>query len=163
MADRPFTGWKTGGRFIGTAVLLAGLVSISDEAGAAPQILGLLATGGPVDLICEDGQCAAEFTSFCLQLERRGPGYLASYRIATPGRVTLTVASSEGAVVSMPADGRVAVEAVRGYTVVRLSVPGARVAALGGGLASVTVGEGVSLVPIAEPGDPDPLTATETE
>jgi len=160
MADRPFIDWKTRGRFIGAAVLSVCFVT-ANPAGAAPQILGLLATGGPVDLICEDGLCAAEFSSFCLQRERRGPGYLAAYQIASPDRVTLTIASPEGEMISMPAGGRVSVEAVRGYTVVRLSMPAARIAALGGVSASVTVGEHVSLVPVAEAGDPDPLSAAE--
>jgi len=161
MADRPFSDRKSLGRFIVGVVLLAGLVTAS-PAGAAPQILGLLATGGPVDLTCEDGRCAAEFSSFCLQRERRGPGYLAAYKIASSGGVTLTIASPEREAISMPAGGLVSIEAVRGYTVVRLSMPAARIAAFGGVSASVTVGEHVSLVPVADAGDPDPLTDNET-
>jgi len=150
------------GLFIGAAAVLLAGFTVANPVAAAPQILGLLATNGPVDLICEDGQCAAEFSSFCLQRDRRGPGYRALYRIAASGGITLNVERSGGTVATMPAAGMVTVEAVRGYTVVRLSMPAARIRALGGTSASVTVGDGVSLVPIAVAGDPDPLTAAET-
>ena len=79
------------------------------QATAATQILGLAATGGPVPLHCEDGRCTAEFSSFCLQRDRKGPGFEAQYRVGDGQDLTLVVVDGAGVERRLAAAGLVTI------------------------------------------------------
>ena len=70
---------------------------------AAPQLLGLVSTGSPVDLNCSGGTCSAEFSAFCLQPKRSLPTQGTAYRLA-PGS---DVVSSTHIWVTVPVTARV--------------------------------------------------------
>lgn len=51
------------------------------QAGAAPQILGVIASAGPVELRCDHRECGAQFTSYCLEQRRHSPDQGTPYYI----------------------------------------------------------------------------------
>ena len=69
---------------------------LQGRATAATQILGLAATGGPVPLVCEDGRCTAELSAFCLQRDRKSPGFEARYRLSDGQDLTLVFIDAAG-------------------------------------------------------------------
>ena len=59
-------------------------------ADAASQVLGLVASNGaPTPLTCIDGQCSAQFSTFCLQQNRPAPSRGDDYAVAAGGSLTL--------------------------------------------------------------------------
>lgn len=127
---------------------------------AATQILGLAATGGPVPLVCEDGHCTAELSSFCLQRERKIPGFEAPYRVGDGQDLTLVVVD-KGAERRLPAADLVTIRTARGYTAVTVSIAERDLAALGATEAAIAVGQRISLLPLPTAEDPLPPTAEE--
>ncbi|MPY74823.1 MAG: hypothetical protein GEU87_11215 [Alphaproteobacteria bacterium] len=134
-------------------------IAISLSAGAAqaaPQILGLVATGPePTVLHCSDGVCSARFTSFCLQADRDAPLLGTEYLIADERSLQLVVRGMDGRVTSVPAEGAT-IQSVNNYTAVQINVPEAQIRALGGATAALSVAPLATLVPKAIPGDPRP-------
>ena len=63
-------------------VAVTALVLFAGTVHAAPQSLGLVTTAQPVPMICGDGGCVAQLSSFCLQKERKPPSYHTPYRVA---------------------------------------------------------------------------------
>ncbi len=129
-------------------------------ASAAPQPLGLVATNGPVPLTCFAGQCAAEFTSFCLQRERSIPLPGTAFR-AVGDDFTLIAIAADGKSVRLPAAAHLTIINQRGFTSIRLAISERALEALGAVRAAVEVGAGVTLIPVAVAGDPDPLSDLE--
>ncbi len=128
---------------------------------AATQILGLAATGGPVPLVCEDGRCAAELSAFCLQRDRKGPGFEAEYRVSDGRDLTLVVIDDEGSERRLAAAGLVTIKTARGYTAVTVSVAEHDLAAFGATRAAIVVGEGISVLPLPTADNPYPPDAEE--
>jgi hypothetical protein len=130
----------------------------SGFAQAAPQILGLVATGAePTPLHCSNGICSARFTSFCLQADRDAPLLGTAYLIVDERSLQLTVTDKEGRVTTVPAEG-VTIQSVHNYTAVQIDIPEAQVLALGGATAALSVEPLATLVPKPMPGDPRPQT-----
>jgi hypothetical protein len=127
------------------------------SAQAAPQILGLLATAAPVALTCEGGVCTAELSAFCLQEKRPIPKVGTAYLPAPGTRITLQIAGGPAMDVAV----RARVASTRDFAAVRVSLPEALVRTAGSGPATLSVGRHASLIPVARPGDADPLTAGE--
>ncbi len=127
-------------------------------AGAAYQIMALIASNGTVPLTCSRGECAAEFSSFCLQPDRASPPRGARYYAIGGEGVTIVGTAADGRTLSMaPTDG-LRIIALRGHNAVRISIPVATLGTLGLVSVAIEVGEGVSLVPEPIVGDPEPQT-----
>lgn len=146
----------------GLAFLIAVSVSLwAGVAQAAPQILGLVATGAePTPLHCSDGVCSARFTTFCMQADRDAPLLGTEYLLLDEDALTLLVTDAEGRTTALPAAG-VSIRSVHSYTAVRIDVPEAQIRALGGGVAALAVAPLATLVPKAKLGDPRPQSEEE--
>ena len=128
---------------------------------AAPQSLGLVATAQPVPMICDDGGCVAQLSSFCLQRERKSPDYRAPYYIAGGAGLWLHLTDAAGGHRTVPAEGLARLVATYGYTGIEASVSAADMAALGAVEISVEVGSLVTLLPESVADDPNPITAAD--
>lgn len=142
---------------LAAAVLFA---AAAGPAGAAPQILALLATEGAVPLACRDGACTAEFSGLCLQRKRPDPAPQTRYH-AIGGEVTLVITGADGTVRRLPAAAYLSIETRRSYTAVEIGVSEALMTAWNAVSLAVEVGEHVALVPVPEAADPDPQTAAD--
>jgi hypothetical protein len=131
-------------------------------ASAATQVLGLVASNGsPTPLICVDGQCSAQFSSFCLQQSRPAPSRGDHYAVAAGGSVTLVARTAAGQTHRIPASDLLRIQSRVGFTSVEISLPQAKLAQLGVTAVAVEVGSAVSLVPVAAANDPNPQTDDE--
>ncbi len=128
---------------------------------AAPQILGLIATGEAMPMQCGNGACTALLSAFCLQEKRLPPDFETSYRPARPGAVTLAVTMEDGQVQRFDAADLMRFRSRYGYTAIRADLA---LESLGGPSpvsVALEIAPRTTLLPDAVPGDPDPLTAEE--
>jgi hypothetical protein len=137
------------------------LALLPGGAWAAPQIMGLVATAEPAPMQCEDGKCTVLLSAFCLQEKRLPPDFHSAYLPADTGQVVLIVSTTDGRKVRMEAGGLVDFRSRHGYTAIEAQLPlerlvGARPVSL-----ALEVKPLAALLPVATPGDPDPLTAEE--
>jgi hypothetical protein len=131
-------------------------------AAAATQVLGLVASNGvPTPLTCADGQCSAQFSTFCLQQSRPAPSRGDHYTVAAGGQLTLIARTGAGQTVRIPADGLLQIQGLIGFTSVEISLSKAKLAALGVSDVAVEVGSAVSLLPLATADDRNPQTEDE--
>jgi hypothetical protein len=142
------------------AYVLAFAAFVPFNAGAAPQILGLIATAEPVPLTCEDGVCQAEFSSVCLQRDRDMPKDGTVYNL-TGDQVTLVITGKDGSIRRIPAANWVDVRSAETYTAVIIAIPRDFVGPDAERIA-ISVDRMAAAVPVAEAGDPNPLTEDET-
>lgn len=125
---------------------------------AAPQALGLLATGKtPVELKCVDGVCSAEFSAFCLQQDRTVPKNGTAYRQTEASKLRLVLTASDGAHRAVPASG-LTIRSVRGFAAVVVSIPEATVKAAGATRIALSVAETAVLAPHPIANDRTPQT-----
>ena len=143
------------------ALISTGFILAPTPVYAAPQILGLVASAEPVPLTCENGMCAAEITSMCLQKSRPAPVYGTAYKLAKKSRITLILTSSDGVQKTFPIAEQVEIKSFSMYHSVSLRVPDDVVAKLGKGHAAVVIEPLASAIPVALKDDPKPLTARE--
>lgn len=143
------------------AVPFVAFAFLSAPAGAAPQILGLVASAEPVPMTCAGGLCTAELSSVCLQQSRPTPSTGTAYVPAEGTQITLTVTAKDGASRARRVETALSFRSVRQYTAVEVSVPETLVRQLGDGEVSLAVAPLASIVPVAVKGDPDPLGADE--
>ena len=143
------------------ALMSTGFILAPTPVYAAPQILGLVASAEPVPLTCENGMCAAEITSMCLQKSRPAPVYGTAYKLAKKSRITLILTSSDGVQKTFPIAEQVEIKSFSMYHSVSLRVPDDVVAKLGKGHAAVVIEPLASAIPVALKDDPKPLTARE--
>src|SRR5215813_6891288 len=88
---------------------------------AASQVLGLVASNGtPTPLACVDGQCSAQFSTFCLQQSRPAPSRGDGYTVAASGSVTLVARDAAGRTMRIPAGDTLAIHSVIGFTSVEI-------------------------------------------
>ncbi len=134
-----------------------------DAARAAPQALALVATQGTVDLTCNDSDCGAELTSFCLDSSRFSPSPGTQYSLAGAGEIRLSGITADGR--SLALNGRAALrfESVRRHLAVRVSVRRDLLRALGVDRLQVEVADNVALLPEPQPGDAKPISEGEAE
>jgi len=100
-------------------------------ASAASQVLGLVASNGvPTPLICVDGQCSAQFSTFCLQQSRPAPR---ARRLWRGRRRQLDAGCRNGGRPNPPPAGRrrVDIHSLIGFTSVEISLPPRKLAELG--------------------------------
>ena len=154
---------------IGNVLLVPGTVMAVlafGQAEAAPQILGLMASAGmPTPLHCRDGLCTGSFASFCLQEAREAPADGEEYKVAPGGNLLLDATLADGRHVQMPANDLAIVRVRDGYLSVQISLPEAKLAALGvptkRASLALEVGPETSVLPVEQAGDPDPQTPEE--
>lgn len=148
-------------RVIFGAAFAALFAAHATPASAAPQILAALPVQSGIDLTCEDGLCAAQLTTYCLQRERPAPGMGTAYVPAKPEHFTLVLQGDNGNEVRVPAGEHMRFIENRGFMSVAASIETGRLRTLGASRARIVVWEGASLIPVAQAGDPDPLTPEE--
>ena len=129
-----------------TLSALAGLVLGAGAVQAAPQSLALVATEGAVELTCEGGACAAEFSTFCLQMDRVSPRPGTPYRQAG-GEIRLVGTTEEGRTVELDPRRYLKFDSLRTHLALRISVPRHEIDRLGLARVAVAVGENMTLVP----------------
>ncbi len=119
--------------------------SFAVNARAAPQVLALISTEGAVQLACNGGECAATFSSFCLQNERSSPPSATAYQLAGAEDLRVTGLYRQGRKVSLDAMRVLKLTAMRTQVAVRISVAESRLAELGVSRVSIDVGDSVAL------------------
>jgi hypothetical protein len=128
---------------------------------AAPQILGLVATGEAVPMQCDGGTCTALLSAFCLQKERLPPDFETSYRPAHPGQATLVITMPDGQVQRLEAADLVRFRSRSGYTAIRADLTLAALGIEAPVSVAIEIAPRTAMLPHSRPGDPDPLTAEE--
>ncbi len=142
--------------------LIAFVLTVAPLGGAhaAPQSLALLVTPELTPLVCANGSCRAEFSTYCLQKERDFPRSNAPYEVAAGGRLTLVLTGADGRLRSLPAAPHVRIATARnGHTAVLIELPQRTLAAFGAQHAAIEIGAGVTLIPAAVAGDDNPQSA----
>lgn len=130
---------------------------------AAPQILGLFATGPtPTQLHCKDGVCSARFSAFCLQQQRDAPLSGQAYVPADGTELHLVVTDKDGYQRMVPGEG-LTIRSASHYTSVMISIDEAAVRALGGETVALVVPARATLLPESMATDPNPQTVAEIE
>ena len=142
------------------AIAAAAIAAPLAGAGAAPQVLGLVATNAPVPLNCFAGECSAQLSTFCLQQVRDIPAPGAPYRAVGDG-LSLIAIAADGKARRLSGAEHLAITSKRGYNAVEISISRRALEALGAVRAAVEVGPKVSLVPVPVVGDTDPQSAQE--
>ena len=130
---------------------------------AAPQVLALLATDGPVQLRCQGEACVAELASMCLQPDRRAPEAGRAYRALSGGDVRLVGRASDGSDLLMPLPADARISALRTHVALALSVPKAWIDRHFAALRGVDIPEDSPLAPVPAAGDFQPMTGAELE
>jgi hypothetical protein len=142
------------------AVLCLGMAA--KPAGAASQVLGLVASNGlPVPLHCADGTCSGHFSAFCLQEQRPAPSANSEYSLAPGGTLTLIATLANGQSLRLPGNDLLTIRTRIGFTSVRISLPEEKLKQLGAVAVAVEVAPMTSILPRPVANDPDPLTAQE--
>ncbi len=137
-----------------SAVFISAMLAIA-PAHAAPQILGLVASAQPIPLTCEGGICRAQVSAVCLQQHRNSPEPGTAYLPAQSSKITLNGAGGKSGAVQ----GLVKMASVRCFTSVSVSLAEATVRTLGlrSGQVHLAIGAMASALPVAVPGDANPL------
>ncbi len=129
-----------------TLSALVGLVLGAGAVQAAPQSLALVATERAVELTCEGGACGAEFSTFCLQMDRFSPRPGTPYRLAG-GEIRLVGIAEGGRRVGLDARRYLKFDSLRTHLALRISITRQQIDRLGLERVAVTVGENATLVP----------------
>ncbi len=133
----------------------------SGGAQAAPQVLGIVASNGPIPLTCDAAGCRADLSTFCLQQPRDNPQPGQSYKPVDGADILLTGRNAAGEVVRLPAASYLGFTTDRGFTAIEISLPAERLAVLGLTDPAIEIGEKASLIPAATASDANPQTADE--
>ena len=86
------------------AALLTLAVGSVHPAAAAPQALGVMASHGPVPLVCNGGECRAEVTAFCLQEARPVPPEATAYEPVGEAPMSLVLQRADGSTLRLDAE-----------------------------------------------------------
>lgn len=139
------------------ALVVFSLMGLS-RASAEPQILGLIASLEPVTLQCERGQCGAEFTSYCIEQNRKLPIQGTVYIIHDPATLIVEGVREDGQTIRFQAAGLLDIASARGRSAVRMSVPASFLKENLLASVRVTVGDQATLIPLANPNARTPHT-----
>jgi hypothetical protein len=147
--------------FVALGFLALGAVAAPDSQ-AASQILGLVASNGlPTPLQCQDGSCSGHFSSFCLQEARPAPSANSEYALAPGGSLTLIATMADGRQTRLPGNGLLSLRTMIGFTSIRISLPEAKLKALGAVSVAVEVAPLTSAMPVTVASDVSPQTGEE--
>lgn len=144
-----------------SAPLAAVLLLAAGAAQAAPQVLGIVASNGPVPLACDDSGCSVDLSSFCLQQPRQNPPPGQAYMPLEGADIALVGRSAAGETVRVPAAPYLTFHTARGFTAIEATLSPEKLAALGLHDLAIEIGEKVSLLPAEAVGDNDPQTQEE--
>jgi len=128
------------------------------QAVAAPQILGVIASAGPIELRCDYRECGAQFTSYCLEQRRHSPDQGTPYYIHDTATVTLEGVREDGTVVALDVAGLLTVSTERGHSAIRMSVSKSILREFDLAAVRLSIGDNATLVPEAIAGDRRPHT-----
>jgi len=149
---------------IGRMILVAAALVGAPLAGAAaaPQILQLVATNGAIELVCDHGTCAAEFTTMCLQQERNGPVDGTEYLVLEGSDIAVEFTRADGSVRRLPAAAMgLTFKTVRAYLAMEITLPQNEYREYDATSAAISVGRNAFLVPRPVADDPQPITTAE--
>ena len=127
-------------------------------ANAAPQILGVVASAQPTTLTCAGGECTAQLTAFCLTEHRASPSKGTPYTAFDAQAIKITGHRADGTTLSLDVSDAVDFTSARSHLAVQVSLPQAIMKQYALTSISITVDDGLSLVPEARAGDPNPLS-----
>lgn len=144
------------------ALAAAAWLGWTGAAAAAPQVLALVSTDAPIELTCAGGNCAARFSSYCLQPDRTAPGGGHRYTLAATDALEVTGVDAAGRASRLD-PAAVTIKAAASHVSVTLSVARAELARQGLVSVAVRVRDDATLVPVPEPGDERPQTAADIE
>lgn len=128
---------------------------------AAPQILGVVASHGPIPLNCTGDACRADISTFCLQQARANPGPGQAYMPVEGADITLSGTDRMGREVRLPATPYLEFAADRGFTAAEVTLPYRKLEELGLSDIAVEIGEKVSLLPVIAANGSNPQSADE--
>ena len=150
--------------FLAALAVAISLLSATSTLRAAPQVLAVIADGTPIRLQCRNGECAAEVSTICLQLDRPQPTFGTAY---TPWPAPSAVLSLE---LRRPDGGRVVLDpgelrftSLRDHLALRVSLPASAVLAAGPGEVRLRPRGPLVLAPLPVAGDRRPQTAREVD
>ncbi len=152
------------GRFSSTVAMLpaaALLSSLATSAGAAPQILAVVASLVPVPLTCAGGDCVAELTTICLTEHRASPGRGTPYQIHQASTLTLTGTRPDGTTITLALPEAATFNAERSHLSARITIPSRVLNDLGVTAVSVRANRDTTLVPTVRDTGPRPLDDAE--
>ena len=136
------------GRLNRFCIVLASFLALgASQAAAEPQILGLIASLAPVTLQCQRGECGAEFSSYCIERDRRAPIKGDAYTIYDPATLTVEGVYPDGTTIVLSLDDSVAITSARGRSSVRISLPSYVLREFGLASVRVSIGERATLIP----------------
>jgi hypothetical protein len=147
-------------RLMVAATMLMALVQ-AGPAAAAPQILGLLTTSTAQPLFCEDGNCQAVLTSYCLQPDRRNPWAGYPYQRASNLGLEMVAQTRDGRQVRQPLPAAFKFVANEPVASVIVKVDQSYLQQNDFARVSIEVTEGAALLPVVKADDPRPLTKAE--
>ncbi len=149
---------------LATAALLGMAPWLPAPAQAAePQILGLVASNGPMPMSCGDRDCTIDLSAFCMQERAPVPPPRTPYQVAE-GRsdaIAIVARSAGGRTVRVPAMRIAEFHSARGNRAVRMSVARQTITSLGLTEIAVEVGPMASLVPQSLSLSDDPIVRSE--
>lgn len=148
---------------LATLALLGSATFVAPALAAEPQILGLVAGDGPLQMNCDDRECTVELSAFCMQERAPVPPPLTSYRVAANSAeaIAIVATTNTGRSIRLPAAQVAGFISVRGNHAVRMSVPRQSLAALGLTDVRAEVGEFATLVPESMTHSDDPAVLSE--
>ncbi len=146
----------------GLALLAATAMLAPRPAHGAPQALGLIHTVEAIPMQCGPNGCIVQLSSFCLQQERRAPRAGIPYHVVAGG-LRLHVTGRDGAVRTMRADGLIDLTSAGGNTRIAASLPLGILRRLDASAVALEVVLQTTLIPEADPYDPNPMTLAEQD
>ena len=145
------------------ALLAAAIGPATTAMASEPQILGLVASNGPMPMTCGNGHCTVELSAFCMQERAPVPPPRTPYQVseASADAISVVARTSSGETVRLPAAPIADFVSARGNRAVRMSVPQQSLTALGVAEIAVEVGAMASLVPDSLMSSDDPNVVSE--
>ena len=128
---------------------------------AAPQILAVMSSLGPQHMQCGEYNCVTTLTSYCLQEERDVPTTGQAYMPAHTDQFALVAKTKSGDEITLDVATNIEFASIRGFTMVRATVPAAVIAQHNIVNAKLIAHPGAALVPVPEAIDPNPITEAE--
>lgn len=128
---------------------------------AAPQVLGVVASAQPTTLFCAKGECTAQLTAFCLTEHLASPSRNTPYQAHNPQVVKVTGHRADGTKLTLDVADALRFSSARGHLAVKVSLPQAVMRQHALASITITVEDGLSLVPEPRANDPKPLTQTD--
>jgi len=145
--------------------LIAGMIvsgGVVGSASADPQLLAAVPSGGPLEMVCDDQTCEAEFSAICLQSERSFPVKGTPYKVMLKdvGAIALLGQTSGGKDIKL-SSGLVRVKSQRSHTAVRFYVERDQLPRTDIKSITVNFNRLIALFPVGTEADSNPQTAAD--